>query len=343
MLVSVIIPTYNRSKLVTDAVQSALSQTYKDFEIIVIDDGSTDNTQEMLEKFSNDIQYIKTNRIGPGKARNLGISKSKGEYVAFLDSDDLWMDFKLELQVNVLNKFPEIGFLCTNFSIFFDTGKQIHNGLSTWIMNNTPWEYIYEKKFSFKSLDISLEKNIQDFDVYMGNLYLPLLYDVSVMPSSSIVRKSFLDDTIKFKEEVFVYEDWEFFTLLSRKTDNLFLNIETTLNRGHDDEVRLTKQPVTYKHQKRLEMIDRIWLKDTQFIESYEPDLLKVKNGLLASLTKSLIFENKTREAIATYTQFKKIRTKEFRFYYLLLFLLINIPFMAQIARTFRLLFHKLK
>ena len=99
MLVSIIIPTYNRAKLVTEAVQSALSQTYTNFEILVIDDGSTDNTEEMLKKYDNDIKYIKTERSGPGRARNLGISRAKGEFIAFLDSDDLWMDFKLDLQM----------------------------------------------------------------------------------------------------------------------------------------------------------------------------------------------------------------------------------------------------
>ena len=210
-------------------------------------------------------------------------------------------------------------------------------------MNNTPWEEIYASEFSYKSLGISLANNVQDFDIYRGNLYLPLLYDVSVMPSSSIVRKSFLDDTIKFKEDVFVYEDWEFFTLLSRKTDNLFLNVETTLNRGHDDEVRLTRQPVTYKFQKRMEMIDRIWSKDTQFLKSHKSELLTVKSGILASLTKSLIFENNIKHAITNYTQFGNIRTKEYIFYHLILFLLIKIPFVSQIAKMLRSLFHMLR
>ena len=108
MKVSVIIPTYNRANLVTEAINSVLMQSCKDIEIIVIDDGSTDNTSKVLKTFGDRIRYIKQKNMGAGAARNRGLKEANGKYIAFLDSDDIWLDFKIELQVAIMEKLPEI-------------------------------------------------------------------------------------------------------------------------------------------------------------------------------------------------------------------------------------------
>jgi len=97
--ISVIIPSYNRANTIGRAIQSALSQSYQDFEIIVIDDGSTDHTEEVIRSFQDSrIRYIRHNRNrGGSAARNTGIHAARGEYIAFLDSDDEWLPQKLEL------------------------------------------------------------------------------------------------------------------------------------------------------------------------------------------------------------------------------------------------------
>lgn len=109
-LVSVIMPTYNRAKYIGKAIESVLSQTYKNFEIIIIDDGSTDNTKEVLKNYLLDqrIKYIYQQNQKVSKARINGISNVSGKYIALLDSDDIWMDNnKLEKQINFLEKNPE--------------------------------------------------------------------------------------------------------------------------------------------------------------------------------------------------------------------------------------------
>ena len=111
MKVSVIIPTYNRSQYVCEAIDSVLAQTYQDFEIIVVDDGSTDDTKEQLEAYGARIRYIAQENAGPGVARNRGILEARGDYVAFLDSDDMWYPTKLEKQVAVLDNQPTVGFV----------------------------------------------------------------------------------------------------------------------------------------------------------------------------------------------------------------------------------------
>ena len=119
--VSVIIPTFNRAQYIAAAIESVLNQTYKDFEIIVVDDGSNDNTREVLEAFMNRIKYIYKKNAGTASARNVGIKNAQGEYIAFLDSDDLFLPKKLEIQVPILDKHPEIGFVYSDS--FYFKGK----------------------------------------------------------------------------------------------------------------------------------------------------------------------------------------------------------------------------
>lgn len=101
-LVSIVIPTFNRAATIVRAVESVLQQTYRPLELIVVDDGSTDGTSEVLQAYGNAIVYVRQDNAGPAAARNRGIRESQGELVAFLDSDDVWLATKLERQVAVL-------------------------------------------------------------------------------------------------------------------------------------------------------------------------------------------------------------------------------------------------
>lgn len=105
-IISIVIPTFNCGKYICQAIESGLSQTYKNFEIIVVDDGSTDDTKSVLQPYieSGKIRYIYQENQGPGAARNRGIQEARGEYIAFLDSDDEWMPERLERSLLFLKK-----------------------------------------------------------------------------------------------------------------------------------------------------------------------------------------------------------------------------------------------
>ncbi len=107
--VSVVIPTYDRADRVQEAVDSVLAQTYRDFEIVVVDDGSTDETGRALARYGDRIRYLWQHNRGAGAARNAGIAASGGELIAFLDSDDLYLPQRLEVAVAVLDAHPSFG------------------------------------------------------------------------------------------------------------------------------------------------------------------------------------------------------------------------------------------
>jgi len=124
--VSVIIPTYQSCKFIRAAIESIFAQTYKNYEIIVVDGGSNDGTLEILNSYGNKIRVITQNDKGISNARNIGILASKGEYIAFLDSDDLWLPDKLEVQVKFLDEKPSTIGLTYSDTFFFpekDIGK----------------------------------------------------------------------------------------------------------------------------------------------------------------------------------------------------------------------------
>lgn len=114
---SCIIPTRNRAGLVGDAIASALGQSYKSLEVIVVDDGSTDGTSSVLARFGHHIRVLRTAGIGVAAARNLGLAAARGRYVAFLDSDDLWHTDKLALQLDFMRRRPDLGLSFTDYMV----------------------------------------------------------------------------------------------------------------------------------------------------------------------------------------------------------------------------------
>lgn len=125
-IVSVIIPTYNRASFISDAIDSVLSQTYQDYEIIVVDDGSTDDTKQVLSKYGNQIHYIYQENQRQGAARNNGIRHSTGNYIAFLDSDDVWLPQKLEWDIACFENESQIGFVYSNVMYISSDGAPLH-------------------------------------------------------------------------------------------------------------------------------------------------------------------------------------------------------------------------
>lgn len=149
-LVSIIIPTYNRAHLIGETIESVLNQTYTNWELIIVDDGSTDATADVIHKYSDPrIRYHSIAHSGSfGMVRNHGIRQAKGLFIAFLDSDDLWQPDKLEKQLHLFERSPETVFCFTHIH-FFGTSSQRLPDYPSIIAENLLDRYLNEGHFSF--------------------------------------------------------------------------------------------------------------------------------------------------------------------------------------------------
>jgi glycosyltransferase involved in cell wall biosynthesis len=146
--VSVVIPTYNNADYLADAIESVLAQTFRDIEIIVIDDGSTDQTGQVMSAYASRVVYLHQANHGPSAARNRGITQAQGKYLAFLDADDLYLPDKMSLQVSFLEAHPEIDLVYSDGVRFkMSKGKKTTLPLSTsgdvFILRSAPDQYVF--------------------------------------------------------------------------------------------------------------------------------------------------------------------------------------------------------
>jgi glycosyltransferase involved in cell wall biosynthesis len=186
-LVSIIIPTYNRNNILERAVKSVIGQTFQDFEILIIDDASTESPEKIVDSFNDDrINYIchKFNK-GGSAARNTGIRASKGNYIAFLDSDDEWLPEKLECQITNLEKLPaSVGAHYSGLTVVSSEGLVLGSRIPS------------------DSGDV-LPK------LFTGNFVGPL--------SSVIVRRPALDHSGYFDEQLPSSQDWDLYIRIAQK------------------------------------------------------------------------------------------------------------------------------
>ena len=182
--VSIIIPAYNRAGMILTAVESVLAQTYPDWEAIIVDDGSSDNTREVVAGVKDArVRYIYQDNKGLPDARNTGIRASSGEYVAFLDSDDAFLPEKLMLQVPVLDATPQIGLVAGGF-VEVDMDMRPLHEIRPWVKNPT--------------LDL-----------------LDWVRTCSFCVGSPLVRRAWLDKAGLFDETMRYVEDWDLWLRLA--------------------------------------------------------------------------------------------------------------------------------
>jgi len=187
-LVSIVIPTYNTADYIPFTLESVDRQTFRDFENLVVDDGSTDGTKEVLEPYREKIVYIHQKNSGRSEARNTGIRAARGKYVAFLDSDDLWTEQKLERQVELMESRPDVDFLFGDKQRFSNDGSLIIRSM-----------------FREKGYDAD----------FFGDPFLVIepyrkLLDAPYVPTGTVMmKKACFEATGLFDPDIYA-EDWEF-------------------------------------------------------------------------------------------------------------------------------------
>jgi len=170
--VSIIIPTYNMGHYITTAIESIFFQIYKNYEIIVVDDGSTDNTEEILSQYGNKIRIISQNHKGLACARNLGIRNSRGEYIALLDADDAWLPNRLLKQVPILDNKPRIGLVHSNLIEIDDNGNTLGISSQTKRLttNSIALNLLFRSQHILCPTVLLRKKCLQDVGVFDENL-----------------------------------------------------------------------------------------------------------------------------------------------------------------------------
>ena len=139
--VSITIPSFNCARYLGRAIDSALAQTYADYEIIVVDDGSTDDTRGVLTRFGDKIRYVYQPNGGLSSARNLALAHASGEFIAYLDADDLWYPHRLQTQVAFLDTHPACGFVHSDVTIIDDDDRVIHRAYNAETRRDVPEGY----------------------------------------------------------------------------------------------------------------------------------------------------------------------------------------------------------
>lgn len=207
--ISVIIPTYNRSQFLAESITSVLDQDYwqdfSDWEFLVVDDGSTDDTEELVRSFGSRIAYVRQPHSGVSAARNLGLRLTTGEYVAFLDSDDLWKPHKLSLQMAFMQRHPDAVVICTE---------------ETWIRNN---------------VFVNPRKKHRKYSGWVFDRFIPLCL---LSLSSALFRRRLFEEIGVFDEDLPACEDYDLGLRMSHGYPVFYLPEALIIKRGgHTDQL----------------------------------------------------------------------------------------------------------
>lgn len=206
-MVSVVIPVFNGERYIAEAINSIIQQTYNKIEIIVVDDGSKDNTAEIVKAF-NQVRYIYQENQGVSAGRNIGMSVAGGDYLAFLDADDLYIPEKVEKQVDILKNNPDVD-VVYNDGIEADKNKRIINILKS--------ECVFENRL--------------DFAAFL------LFRQIIPVPASIMIRRKCIEDKIFYNKKYKQAEDYEYIIRLALRYKFKYIPEPLYIYRRHENNL----------------------------------------------------------------------------------------------------------
>jgi len=274
MKVSVIIPTFNRLSLISRAIDSVLKQTLKPFEIIVVDDGSSDNTSTLIKNNYKSVKLIKQKNLGVSKARNVGIKNSSGDWIALLDSDDEWKKNKLEVQIKSLSEHDYYSVCHTN---------------EIWIRNGTR---VNQKKRHQK---------------YGGYIFDKCLDICRISPSSIIFQKNIINEVGWFDENLSICEDYDLWLRITANFKILFIDKPLVIKYGgHSDQLSKSVNGIEAYRIKSLENL----LSNTRLIKDYKRLTIEMLITKLRIYKKGLLKRRKSNELLKVNRKIKFWKNK---------------------------------
>jgi glycosyltransferase involved in cell wall biosynthesis len=294
--ISVVIPTYNRCSLVVRAIRSALQNIEPGDEILVADDGSTDDTPQLMTQFGDSVRYLRLPHRGAGATRNAGIRAASNSLVAFLDSDDEWMPRKLSMQRCFMQSCPDVLFSATNFCVR-KPGAETPSYARRWLRHGFGFEQMFGPAIRYSSIS-GIMPLPYDFNVHIGNCYSAVLTTTCILTSSLIVRREAAGDSLRFAEDIPTFEDWECFGRLARAGRFAFLDSDTVWNYGHQAG-RLTDANDFTAATARLTLVRRIWGSDPAFLRQHEQAYLEVVRTQQLTRARHFLAQGSTQDARA--------------------------------------------
>lgn len=226
-LVSVVIPVYNMAHCVAEAIESVFDQSFSDLEVIIADDGSTDNLAKAIQKFGDQVRVIRQENRGPSVARNSGIRAAQGEYIAFLDADDIWKPEKLEKQIAAMQLSEDIGLVTCGY-------KKVH-------------------ALSGDTIETMVRENYPDRAALLEALSLAQILPASA--SGALLRRECFDEAGLFDESLRVAEDWDMWLRVAKRFEVRF--VEEPLVILRDGDAKPAYRTLRFEENSVRAMIDR--------------------------------------------------------------------------------------
>ncbi|HTL48433.1 MAG TPA: glycosyltransferase [Verrucomicrobiae bacterium] len=232
-------PSYNRAHLISEALDSVFAQTFSDYEVILVDDGSTDGTEDLVKKrYGGRLTYVKQENRGISGARNRGIESSRGKYIAFLDSDDKWLPEKLARQAAYMEAHPGVGLLATKLVRYEIGGRQEET------------RQICPPDFPRGFLDLLTGKNF-------------------VPTTTTMVRRECLDTVGVFDPELKVAEDWDLWLRIARRYEIFCLDEVLAEHRDHPQKTTQNLFKVYDGYWRFYEKMLRLYGKEIPDLKGY--------------------------------------------------------------------------
>lgn len=225
-LVSIIIPTYNCEKYIRYTIDCLLAQSYKNIDILVVDDGSVDRTAELVSAYPAPVRLVRQQNAGVCRARNRGLAEAKGDLICFMDHDDYWFPDKLELQVETLRNHPEAGVAYSAFIMWYEGEDGAHPPPS--------------------SFDLDSYGDGTD-PAFSGWIYHTFLLDCWMLTSTAIFRREVFAVSGTFDESLPYSEDWDLWLRMSRQHQFIKLRRPNTLYRQHAQQGNKVVRNVDYR------------------------------------------------------------------------------------------------
>jgi glycosyltransferase involved in cell wall biosynthesis len=258
-LVSVVIPTFNRAYCLVHALDSALAQSHQSLEIIVVDDGSTDDTKKLVSDYASRdarVKYIYQENRGVSAARNRGLKAAGGDYAAFLDSDDIWKPWKLELQIACLKRLPHVGMVWTDMEAIDSQGNVFDNKYLRTMYHAYRWfpnDQLFSESYPLADIAPRLDDLVREGRVYAGDIFSAMIMGNLVHTSTVLIRRSRLDKVAGFNEDWLSGEDHDYHLRTCREGPVAFIDLAAIrYQRGMPDNLSRLKCTIAQNFLKTI-------------------------------------------------------------------------------------------